>query len=290
MPIRIRMQAAILLVVMALGVDAQHAVRGDEPPAVQTAAEQQAAAERLTTMTMLARACHLSRDSTDNPPYTMQPQPLLRWSNPISGVVDGSLWLWTHEGRPVATVDIFSGNKGLTWNQQWQSLSAEPLECKQHNQVRWTPRQPGLDLKPVPGAAAPAKTAAGRLIQMRAIAREFSIEDDFKTQFQGKDFATHELRLLAQPLYRYGGDEQPVKDGALFAFVLATACEALLIVEVGEVDSQPAWLYGLAGQTCYELRAKHGEKIVWTQPCWDRAFDKTKPYFAFGPRLSQAEK
>ncbi|MEK6261470.1 MAG: hypothetical protein AABP62_22960 [Planctomycetota bacterium] len=287
---RIRMLPAVLIVAVTLGVDAPRVSQGADPASEKSAEEQQAAVDRLAMMESLARACELSREADSTKPYILEPKPLLRWSNPISGVVDGSLWLWTHEGQPVATVDIFSGNKGQTWNQQWQSLSAGPFECKQHDKLRWTPRQPGLELQPVPGAAPPAKTAAGRLTQMRAIAREFSIEDDFKAQFQGKDFATHELRLLAQPLYRYGGDEQPVKDGALFAFVLATACEALLIVEVGEVDSQPAWRYGLAGQTCYELRAKHGETIVWTQPCWDRAFDKTKPYFAFGPRLSQAEK
>ena len=289
-PIPIRIRAALFIVAMALSVAARCVIQGADLEVEKPADEQQAAVARLTTMELLARACELSPDSASQKAYVLEPKPLLRWSNPISGVVDGSLWLWTHEGRPVATVDIFSGNKGLSWNQQWQSLSAGPFECKQNDKVRWTPQQPGLELKPVPGVASPAKTAAGRLTQMRAIAREFTIEDDFKTQFQGKEFATHELRLLAQPLYRYGGDEQPVKDGALFAFVLATACEALLIVEVGAVDSQPVWQYGLAGQTCYELRAKHRDKIVWTQPCWDRAFEKTKPYFAFSASTPQPAK
>ena len=291
-PIRIRIRAALFIVAAAWIVAVPCSIHGADPEVEKPADEQQAAAAaaRLATMESLARACELSRDSGSSKLYDLEPKPLLRWSNPISGVVDGSLWLWTHEGRPVATVDIFSGNKGLTWNQQWQSLSAGPLECKQYDKVRWTPKQPGLELKPVPGASSPAKSAAGRLTQMRAIAREFTIEDDFKTQFQGKDFATHELRLLAQPLYRYGGDEQAVKDGALFAFVLATACEALLIVEVVAVDSQPVWHYGLAGQTCYELRAKHRDMIVWTQPCWDRAFEKTKPYFAFSANAPQSAK
>ncbi len=245
MRIRIGMRTSAFIVVVVLGVESPTVVHGDDPPVGLTPAEQQAAADRLTTMTLLARDCQLSRDSDTRKPYVLEPKPLLRWSNPISGVVDGSLWLWTHEGRPVVTVDIFSGNK-LTWNQQWQSLSAEPFECRQYGHVRWPPQKPGLELKPVPEAAVPAKTSAGRLTQMRAIAREFAIEDDFKTVFRGKEFATHELRLLAQPLYRYGDSEQLVKDGALFAYVLATACEALLILEVGEVDSQPVWLYSLA--------------------------------------------
>ena len=55
----------------------------------------------------------------------------------------------------------------------------------------------------------------------------------------------------------------------------------LCTLEVRDLDGQPAWHYSLAGQTCYELRAKHGDTIVWTQPCWDTAFDSAKPYFAF---------
>ena len=283
MPIRIRMPAAVLIFAVVLGLEVVRVARADDAAPEKSAAEQQAAAERLKEMESLAQSCRLSREVASQKAYVLEPKPLLRWSNPISGVVDGSMWLWTHEGRPVATVDLFSANKGLSWTLQCQSLSLEPFTCQQHDEVQWTPRQPGLQLKPVPGAAAPAKTAAARLTQMRAIAREFIVEDDFKTRFRGTEFTTHELRLLVQPLYRYGGDEQPIKDGALFAYVLATACEALLVLEVVEIDSQATWHYGLAGQTCYELRARHKAKLVWTQPCWDSAYDKNNPYFAFRP-------
>jgi len=249
-------------------------------------AERQAAAKRLADMEALAKACVLSRNADSSQAYVLEPKPLLRWSNPISGMVDGSLWLWTDNGRPVATVDIF-GKNSISWTHQFQSLSAESLECRQQNQVRWNPKEPGRDLKPVPDAPVPAKTPEQRLVQMRALARQFTIEDDFKTQFRGTEFQTHELRLLSQPLYRYGGDGQPVKDGALFGYVLATACEALLTLEVRDVDGQPAWHYSLAGQTSYELRAKHGANIVWAQPCWDNAFDPAKPYFAFSAKLEK---
>lgn len=289
-PIRIRIRAALVILAVALSVAAPCAIRGADPASEKSAEEQQAAAERLKEMESLAQSCRLSREVASQKAYVLEPKPLLRWSNPISGVVDGSMWLWTQEGRPVATVDLFSANKGLSWTLQCQSLSLEPFTCQQHDEVQWTPRRGAFELKPVPGAAAPAKTAAARLTQMRAIAREFIVEDDFKTRFRGTEFTTHELRLLAQPLYRYGGDEQPVQDGALFAYVLATACEALLIVEVGEVDGQPAWLYGFAGQTCYELRAKHKEQVVWTQPCWDSAYDKNNPYFAFRPSAPPSPK
>jgi hypothetical protein len=280
MPIRILSQFA-LVIAAALTV----ATVGF-PEDLASDAERLASEKRLADMESLAKACVLSRSADTSKSYVLELKPLLRWSNPISGIVDGSLWLWTDSGRPIATVDIFAGKNWNGWNHQYQSLSAEPFECRQQNLVRWNPKEPGRTLKPVPDAPVPAKTPEQRLIQMRALARQFTVEDDFKTKFRGPEFKTHELRLLAQPLYRYGGDDQPVQDGALFGFVLATACEALLTLEVHNVDGQPAWHYSLAGQTCYELRAKHGDKIVWEQPCWDTAFDPAKPFFAFSAGLN----
>lgn len=256
---------------------------GAEPTDAPSAEDRQASAQRLVVMESLAKACQLSREA-QSPPYVLEANPLLRWSNPVSGVVDGSLWLWTYEGRPVATVDVFTMTNSPSWSHQWQSLAETPLRCQRDGQVRWSPQQPGVAFQWLPDAPTPAATAAGRLIQMRALAREFTVEDDFKTRFRGTEFHTHELRLLAQPLYRYGKDGTGTTDGALFAFVLGTACEALLMLEVREQNGQPAWLYAFAGQTSYEVRAKRNDETVWSQPCWDNAFDVNNPYFAFSVR------
>ena len=40
-------------------------------------------------MQALAQTCLLTKDGSAKP-YTLEPTPLLRWSNPISGMVDGS--------------------------------------------------------------------------------------------------------------------------------------------------------------------------------------------------------
>lgn len=251
-------------------------VLGAEPASV----EGQAAAERLAVMVMLAKACRFSRDAAA-PAYTLEPKPLLRWSNPVSGIEDGALWLWTDAGLPVATVDTFSTSKGKTYSHQCQSLADHAFVCQIDEKVQWSPQQAGVVYKLVPDAPQPASTPSARLIQMRAIAREFTVEDDFKTRFRGTEFNTHELRLLTQPLYRYGREGQRVVDGALFAYVLGTACEAILLLEARDQDGQLIWHYGFAGQTCYELRAKHKDQTVWQQPCWDDAFDLNKPFFAF---------
>lgn len=264
------------LVIITSGICAAGGVRGAEP----LMEEQQTATERLAVMETLAKACQFSRETT-TPAYTLEPKPLLRWSNPVSGIEDGALWLWTKDGQPVATIDTFSTNKGKTYSHQCQSLAEEPLVCQVGGKVQWSPQQAGVAYKPVPEAPKPSSTAAGRLIQMRAIAREFTVEDDFKTRWRGTEFNTHELRLLSQPLYRYGREGQPVVDGALFAYALGTACEALLLLEARDQNGEPVWHYALAGQTAYELRAKHKGQKVWSQPCWDDAFDIQKPFFGF---------
>lgn len=255
-------------------------VHGEELPTESAIDDRQAAAAQLLLMESLAKACQLSRDATAAP-YQLETKPLLRWSNPVSGVEDGALWLWTHEGRPVATLDVFSVTQGRTWSHQWQSLSEVPFLCQHDGQVRWSPQSPGSVFQPLPNAPKPALTAAGRLIQMRALARAFTVEDDFKTQFRGAEFNTHELRLLAQPLYRYSHEGAGIEDGALFAYVLGTACEALLMLEFRDQNGRKEWHYGLTGQTCYEVRAKLNGNVVWSQPCWDDAFDIKSPFFAF---------
>jgi len=253
---------------------------GVEPRVDKTAEERQTAADRLAVMEALVKACQVSRDAA-SPAYQLEPKPLLRWSNPVSGIEDGALWLWTKDGRPVACLDTFSTSKGKTYSHQCQSLAENPFVCQVDGQVRWSPQQPGVTYSPVPEAPQPASTPSARLIQMRAIAREFTVEDDFKTRFREPEFHTHELRLLTQPLYRYGRDGDRVLDGAAFAYVLGTACETLLLLEARQEDGNLVWHFAFAGQTCYELRSKYKDQQVWSQPCWDNAFDIQKPFYAF---------
>ena len=61
-----------------------------------------------------------------------------------------------------------------------------------------------------------ADSAAVRLRHARAISRGFQIE---KTD---RDDVSRRLRLLAQPVFRYGDDASDVIDGMLFVFVQGT--------------------------------------------------------------------
>jgi hypothetical protein len=247
------------------------------------------AAGRLAVMRRFAEQCQL-RPTPESELFELEPTPILRWSNPVSGIEDGTMWLWTKDGIPVATMDLFSSTKGRTLVHQCQSLSTAAFECRVDAAVMWAPKMGGLERRRVSDAQPPADTAAKRLIQLRALAAEFAIEDDFKTKFRGTEFVTHQLRLMPQPVYRYRRSSGDVVDGAIFAYVLGTACEALLVLEARMVNGQPEWQFALAGQTCYALRAKHRGETVWDQPCWDDHFRTNAPYYSFHRTMDETSR
>ena len=69
---------------------------------------------------------------------------------------------------------------------------------------------------------------------MRDLAKEFTAR-----QTDRKDI-DRDLRLLAQPIYRYEKTEGDLIDGGLFAFVLGTDPEAFLMIEARRIDGTPA--------------------------------------------------
>ena len=126
----------------------------------------------------------------------------------------------------------------------------------------WAPLAPGIELRAIKNAPAPARSAPQRLSQMRALTRDFSAST--------KDLSEKrlELRLLPQPLYRYESTDPDVLDGAIFAFVTSTDPEALLVIEArkpARADG-PVWEYGLCRFTDLALVARHKGKEVFAAP------------------------
>jgi hypothetical protein len=97
---------------------------------------------------------------------------------------------------------------------------------------------------------------------MRAIAREYAAYDDFVSNNQT---TRHELRLLSNPLYRYAAEEKGVIDGAVFAFVLGTDPELLLVLEAQKTgDGGQIWVYRFEAMTYWAVEVKREGRSVWS--------------------------
>lgn len=234
--------------------------------------------KHVESMTRQAKAFEIRRLSDPERPLDLVPEPVLRFTNPESGVKDGALFLWTADGRPEAIGQFFV-NRLDEYVVELTSLSAYPLTAERGGEPNWSPSTPGLEMKDVPDAPEPAATRAGRLRQMRAMARAFSASVDIGNRQTGGT-ATTALRLLPQPVYRYGDAESDVIDGALFAFVWTTNPEVLLLIEAEPTANGQRWRYGLVPVSGYAVRASVGGIEVWSLP--DRLYpqDRTKPWFA----------
>jgi len=238
------------------------------------AKEEAAEAEKLFAAELPRWKLTTDGVALDNPK-----EPVLRWTNPFAGRVNGNTYVWLQQGRPVAVGCLFRNFQPWdTFNGELAALAGTKLVMKRDDKVIW---QPNDDWKwqPVPGAPAPAATAAQRLIQMRALAGEFVVEVlDTRNNPKGDDQTP---RLLPKPLYRYDAEQAKKLDGGLFAFVLGTDPELMLLIECDTAAEKPEWRFGVTRMNRDTVRLKHKGEKVW-QAEFFREHKPEDPYFFFG--------
>jgi len=133
--------------------------------------------------------------------------------------------------------------------------------------VLWEPNEPVGDFRFLADDPMPAKTNTKRLVQMRAMAREFTAFDDFKIHHEDKDTTRHELRLMTNPLYRYEDLDHGIIDGTVFAYCLGTDPEVFVVIEARQdSDGGSSWEYALSPMTCWAVEVKHKGKSIWSIP------------------------
>ena len=223
------------------------------------------AAKRLEFMRERLARYEIRGDSGQNGLFQFGENTVLRWSNPVSGVIDGTVFVWTVDGRPEIVAKCFINSKAPAWSQAVQSLSSIPFTMRLNGQAVWKPSRAGIRLRPVPRAPTPAKSKNFRLAQMRTMAREFHVTDTWK-QFGLVEVTPWELRLLPRPLVRYESPDRDILDGALFAFVQGTNPEAILLVEARTEESGDSWQYAFARLTIYALDGGINGNTVWSVP------------------------
>lgn len=180
--------------------------------------------------------------------------------------------MWTDAGRPQAVVKLYTFNNEQ-FTHEWLSLSEGALTAERDGKSVWAPAGAGLTFAELPDAPKPADAPAERLRQMKAIAAKFTASYTAK-HLDNKPF---ELRLLAQPLMRYGADGEPNSDGAVFGFVQSTAPVGVLLLESRKTKDGTRWHYAFASMVTGPFTARYGDKEVFAVEKAVRN-DPTLPY------------
>jgi hypothetical protein len=256
------------------------AVQADEKPkAAETKPDeksmsQRIAAKRLEFMKSSVSKYEILLGQDEKAKLSLVAEPLLRFTNPVSGLQDGCFVLWkSGAGRPMIGAQVFLTADNL-WIHEFQSLAPGPISVTLEGETVWSPERAGTNSKLLPDAPQPAATAVQRLKQMRDIANRFKASDEFEGRVQ-----SDELRLLTKPLLRFGKADTETLDGALFAHAHGTDPELLIIIEAIKVESSYQWHYALAPMTGYALKATLDGQPDWEVPWRQPPYDPKEPFF-----------
>lgn len=215
-----------------------------------------------------------------------EPLVALRWANNARGSEDGTTLLYIAEGRPLATACLYPWDGKLVHD--FESLSRGKIIGRKDGATIWHP-QTGLQFAPIPEAQVPEQTPAARLRQLKSLSEQFqSVMLGWKADNTDRE----QLRLLPKPLYRY--EPKPgtaingtaingtVIDGAVFAFVMGTDPESLLLIEAVEKDGKRVWEFAFARRTSGELEGRHQGKVVWHADRFPVMKDPDQPRISVG--------
>jgi hypothetical protein len=225
--------------------------------------EEAAEADRLCAAELPHLRLMADGDALDTPTTSV-----LRWTNPFDGRVYGNTYVWLRHGQPAAVGCLYRHfHPHRAFCCELAALTGTKLVAKRNDIVVWQPKDEWA-WHPVRGADPPAATASQRLVQMRALAREFTVEElDKRNLPKGEDQTP---RLLPTPLYRYDVERTKPLDGALYAFVLGTDPELFLLLECATGTAQPQWQFGVGRMNRFHTRLKRKGETVWEAVQIDR--------------------
>lgn len=270
----------LCLVVLALSKVAA-SEDGSASTKTDDAGNQKLAAQYLEYMKSSIQSYDITAGAESKSPLVLEPEPLLRFTNAVSGLKAGGFFVWkTEAGRPMVGAQAFLTADDL-WLHEFQSLAPTVLQATREGKMIWEPKQAGVDVRPVPRAPPPAANAVQRLVQMRELARRFGASDDF----EGRE-RPDELRLLAKPLARFGAADAETLDGALFTLAHGTDPELLIVLEALQSGQEYQWHYSLAPMTGYALKATLDDQPVWEVPWRRPPFDMKDSFYLLVHRQS----
>lgn len=205
-------------------------------------------------------------------------QPLFRYDDRQRGFRDGTLWIWSSGGRPVAIgkiEDLHDAEKGPRWLTCLTSLSPELIAARWPSGMEWDFKKPGVDFKVIKNGAKPSDTESGRLRQFKSIAQSFTISMKLYSGDQ------QELRPLARELHRYKVPKENISDAIVFGWTAnGTNPDAIVLLELHEPTGKPSeWRYSLAPVTADKLWLKRSGEVVQTKELTMYPGDETLTFF-----------
>jgi hypothetical protein len=262
--------AALLLLLIAASIPGDR-VSAQDPAGTSVKEEER---KKLGEMQEIVRGYQVSTidEKGKQTPATIVAEPLHRWTDPTREFSGGALWACRASGRPVAIygLELY----GTSWSHEFVSVSTGRLVAD-NDEVHWAPSKGGVEFHEVPEAPAPAADEAGRLRQLRDLARRFAAREFWA----GRNYA---LRLLPHPIDRYADPASGLLDGAIFAYANGTNPELLLLLEARRhADGPPRWWYAAARLGRAELNLKLGPRDVWSAPILERGLtlNSADPYY-----------
>lgn len=213
---------------------------------------------RQQRMRRLVDSYEVFCDEDATRPAKLREEPIFRWSNPERAAIAGDMYLWTNQGRPHATIGIWTYDD-VKDSHELQSLAVSPFIARGSLYSDWRPSAPGVEFRRVETQLAPATSAALRLGQMRQVARE-----RFVARMTKNSGSVEELRLIPQPLYRYDECPDGVIDGAMFAYAVGTDPEVLLIMEVREGESGHELYAAFGSATSNPAEGDFDGESIWS--------------------------
>lgn len=214
-----------------------------------------------------------------------RPRLVMRWANNARGSEDGTTVLYLHEGRPIAVACVYPWERQLP--RDFCVLARVPIIARYQGAVVWRPQRTEVKLADIPDAPPPDENAAQRLRQMKSLAEQFG---STMLGWRADDSDREELRLLPRPLYRYETDryesdrnhaaDGDVLDGAVFAFVMGTDPESLLLIEATRHGDAAKWQYAFVRRTSGELEGRHRGQVVWHAERFPETHDAQGPNFS----------
>ncbi len=257
-----------LVLVLLTSVLVRSAAFGQAEAEKRTDADNQTAAQKERTEALLQWTRKFAQDTRitvlnkDSAAAELRAEPVMRYVDQPRFIADGTLWVWTHNARPVAIQKVEVNDTTATplWTVCFAALSEELVEAKWPYGQTFKTTKPGWTFEAIPAADPPAEKSAARSLQMRALSRRFS-----GSVYSSVQNSNIPMRLLPKPIFEYSDLETKLPRGAIFGLADNGTNPAIFIVIEARPnkDGTVAWHHAHSRMTADTGKLMFDEATIW---------------------------